>query len=159
MNGLLRSDGELLKTAKSELDKMPSGKVALKLKAIIAVSEHPAKTVAGIFGCSVGTLRNWVNRFASGGIGGLIDKKRKPRRSKLDRAQTDETLQLLDSHSQRWTLKILRGEIRKRFGIDISLNGIWKMLKREGYSHLSPRPVHYKQDKRDIGEFKKNFPN
>ena len=153
MNRLLRSDKKLLQTARLELNRLPFGKEALRLRAITALHDNPAQTVAKMFGCSVGTLRNWVLRFASEGVKGLTDKKKKPRRSKLNRSQTDEILRLVDTSSKRWTLLALRNEIKRRFDIDISLNGVWKMLRRENYAHVSARPVHHKQKKGGVKAF------
>jgi transposase len=53
-------------------------------------------------------------------------------------------------------MKALRLMALKEFNVEMSLVGIWKNVKKMNFSHIAPRPLHYKQDKQKLEEFKKN---
>jgi transposase len=56
---------------------------------------------------------------------------------------------------RRIDLKVL---IACRFGVAYHQRGVGKLLKALGFSHISARPRHPKQDERIVAAFKKTSP-
>ena len=159
MNRLIKSNTDIVRRAEEALKELPFCLQAVKLKAIIALGTADILEVARITCYSPNSLRNWVKRFNSEGLPGLYTRPRKYRPPKLTEPQTAELLGLLDDGKKNWTLRMLKEEISNRFNVSMSINGIWLLLKRKGYSHITARPVHYKQQKGDIEGFKKKSRN
>jgi transposase len=87
----------------------------------------------------------------------LETKPRAAKKSKLNEQRTKELIRLITaSDGQNWTLLKLQKLIQKKYGIEISKAGIWKILKKLGFSHITARPIHHKQDREKLEEFKKN---
>ena len=55
----------------------------------------------------------------------------------------------------RWRRVDLQRVIKQRFGVDYHERTVGKVLKALGFSHISARPQHPKQDERIIAAFKK----
>ena len=51
-----------------------------------------------------------------------------------------------------------RGVIARRFGVAYHERSVGKLLKALGFSHISARPRHPKQDERIVAAFKKTSP-
>ena len=58
----------------------------------------------------------------------------------------------------RWRCVDLRGVIKQRFGVDLDEVSIGRLLKAQGFTHVSARPRHPEQDWEAIETFKKTFP-
>lgn len=134
----------------------PDMKLALKLKAIAALKNNSIKKVSEVFCVCDDTIKFWVRSFAKSGIDGLITKVKNPRKPKLSDSHKKE-IESWIKESPNLTLKEISLRIRGNFGIDISLPGLWKNIKKMNFSYITPRPKHYKQDKVKFDEFKKNF--
>ena len=48
---------------------------------------------------------------------------------------------------------------RKFFNLDVSKSTVHRAMKDNGFSYITPRQNHYKQDKKVTEDFKKNLPN
>jgi len=57
----------------------------------------------------------------------------------------------------RWRRVDLKGIIAVRFGVDYHERYVGKLLKKLGFSHMSARPRHPKQDARVVAAFKKTL--
>lgn len=108
------------------------------------------------------TLRDWVIRFNNQGPDGLIDRKSTGPKPKLNDEQIRELCQLVEDGPQshvagliRWRCCDLVDVVKQRFKVDCHKSTIGRLLKRSGYSHISPRPQHPKQSTQAIEEFKK----
>lgn len=152
----------LVKQAEKELKKLKNGKLAIKLKVILAYKKHNANIVADVFQISVRNLFLWVNAFRKKGIEGLIDRPKGHYNSKLTTEQLKQIKEWIiirkdyDGNRVNWTLPKLKVAINEQYSVAISTVAIWRHLKKIGLSVRRPRPHHYKADKKKQNAFKKN---
>jgi transposase len=156
MDKIPQINSHLISSSKQQLKILPFSKTAVKLKAICALEKNSISKVAQVFNCSRNTLKNWVKRFSEDGVGGIVDKPRKPRKSKLTDKQKSELSELLQDHHSNWTLLKLQKLLNDKYEIQISKTGLWKIIKDLDFSYITPRKQHYLQDKAKLAEFKKN---
>ena len=57
----------------------------------------------------------------------------------------------------RWRCADLAAVIETRFGVEYHVSSVGKLLRSLGFSHVSARPKHPKQDPETIEAFKKTF--
>ena len=107
---------------------------------------------ARICGMDRQTLRDWVLRDRAGG----------GRSPKLSQEQRAEFAALVEAGPEpalhkvvRWRRVDLRDEIKRRFGVDLHVRSVGKMLASMGYRRLSVRPQHPKSDPAAQETFKK----
>lgn len=112
------------------------------------------------------TLRDWVHRFNANGPAGLINGKAPGPRPKLSPEQKQELKRIVETPPDpikdgvvRWRCVDLRYIIKERFDVDLDEVSIGRVLKELGFSHVSSRPQHPKQDPQAIEDFKKTFPH
>jgi transposase len=139
---------------------------ARRLLALAAVLDGMNRAdAARIGGMDRQTLRDWAHRFNQHGPDGLIDVKSPGRRPRL----SDEQKQVLKGLVEvgpdpetdgvvRWRCVDLKRVVRERFGIDLSEVSLGRVLKQLGFSRISARPQHPKQDSEAIAAFKKTSP-
>jgi transposase len=120
---------------------------------------------ARVGGVGLQTVRNWVLRFNAGGPEGLIDPKPPGKAPKLNEAQRQALVQVVESgpvpaiHSVvRWRLVDLVPWVWEEFRIRISVQTLSRELRALGYRKLSARPRHYAQDADAMAAFKKTSP-
>ncbi|MGY4103809.1 helix-turn-helix domain-containing protein [Nocardia sp. R16R-3T] len=98
-----------------------------------------------VFGVSEGSIRNWRNRFAVGGVEGL-ESGRPGRRAgdgaKLTQSQDDALVvfvpEQLELGGLLWTLRKFAELTQRLFGVSLTEQGMGKVLRRMG-SHSSAR--------------------
>ena len=108
------------------------------------------------------TLRDWVHRFNRHGPDGLIDRKStgpKPKLTSAERAALQKIIvagpDLAKDGVVRWRCADLASVIRTQFGVEYHESSVGKLLRSLGFSHVSARPRHPKQDPETIEAFKK----
>lgn len=157
-------DLETVAKAEKELAKIKDGKLAVQLKAIIASAEYSVETVAGVLTVSKRSVFRWIKKFKEQGVPGLKDQPKGHLPAKLNKEHKPQVeqwiLEGLNARGQKihWTLKKLKGEVKKEFGISIGTTALWNHLKRMGLSLKKPRPVHAKADAQRQEAFKKTSP-
>ena len=138
---------------------------AMRLLAVAAVLDGASrKEAAKAALMTERALYDWILRFNAEGVDGLIDKPRSGRPPKLDADQRAQVLQWVRQGPDRerlgivrWRLRDLCAEIERCFGIVTSEDAVGRLLKRSGYSHISARPQHPKQDPEIMDAFKKTW--
>lgn len=153
---------ELARKAKQERD----ARVRARILAIRYLRlGHTVPEGAKALGMSERQLRTWVHRYNAEGIPGLRDRPR-----------PGQPPHLALSHLERFQERVrggarvqdgvcaLRGVdfqriLRKEFGAEYSLPGVYFLLHRLGFSSLVPRPKHRQADERAQAAFKKTSPN
>jgi transposase len=117
---------------------------------------------ARIGGMDRQTLRDWVHRFNDHGPDGLLDSWSKGSPPRLSTEQRAELAQLVEMGPDRATHGVVRWRridlqrvIAERFGVVYHERTVGKLLKALGFSHISARPRHPRQDARTIEAFKK----
>jgi transposase len=136
---------------------------ARRLLALAAVLDGKNRAEAArIGGMDRQTLRDWVHRFNQHGPDGLIDIKPPGRPARLSDEQKGVLRQLVATGPDpktdgvvRWRCVDLKRVVRNRFGIDLSEVSLGRVLKQLGFSRISARPQHPKQDPEAIEAFKK----
>jgi transposase len=134
-----------------------------RLLSLAAVLDGMNRTEAArIGGMDRQTLRDWVHRFNEHGPDGLKDDWARPRPRRLTAAQEAELAAIVETGPDRavhgvvrWRRVDLRALVAERFGVEYHERTIGKLLKALGFSHVSARPRHPKQDGEVIQAFKK----
>jgi transposase len=117
--------------------------------------------IAEIVGRSRQFVDEWVGRYRSGGLAGLIPKRPKGRPPKLSAAEQQELCDMLDRGPSAeegiaaYNGPILRELIEKHFKKTYKLDAVYKLLHRLGYNDLMPRPKHPDTDPAALEAFKK----
>jgi transposase len=140
---------QLLSLAKKEKNK----RLAVRIQTIaLAKQGFSCPKIVQMTGYPRRTIQRWVIQYNKAGIKALIDKPRAGRPAKLSIDKQLEFCARVDagpgpSDSKpilygRDIQRILEGE----FGVVYTLDGVYKLLHRLGYSCLKPRPRHEKAD-------------
>jgi transposase len=106
-----------------------------------------------------------VYRFNELGPVGLTDSRRRGNPRRLSEAQQQELARIVEAGPDRpvdgvvrWRRIDLQRVIKERFGVAYHERTVGKLLKAMGFSHISTRPKHPKQDGAIIEAFKKTGP-
>ena len=136
-----------------------------RLLALAAVYDGKEREEAArIGGMDRQTLRDWVLRFNERGPDGLINAKSPGRPPTLSKDQMEELRRVVEAGPDpekdgvaRWRCADLKRVLGARFGVDLSEVSLGRCLRKLGFSHISARPRHPKQDPEAIAAFKKKF--
>jgi transposase len=111
------------------------------------------------------TLRDWVLRFNAEGPDGMTNRQGAGRPRLLNDDQMKQLSEIVMAGPDpaldgvvRWRRIDLKRVIEERFGAVYSERSISELLAVLGFSRMSTRPQHPKQDKRVIEAFKKTSP-
>lgn len=155
-------DKELILKAEEEFEKLSEGKIAVRLRGIIAFGDFSAEEVADVLKVSRRSIFRWVNEFREEGVYGLREKGKGHYKSKLTKEQKGQIREWIingkDYKGRRvhWTLKKLKVAVCDEFGVMISTTSLWRNLRKMGLVIKSPRPVHQKANKEEQEKSKKN---
>jgi transposase len=110
------------------------------------------------------TLRDWVHRYNEAGVDGLVSRQAPGPRPKLTAEQMAELRKLVvagpdpdKDHVVRWRCIDLRGQVAKRFSVEVDERTIGKWLRKLDLTRLQPRPYHPKKDLAAQEIFKKTL--
>lgn len=132
-----------------------------RLQAIRMIFDHSVPQAATLLGISERTLRSWLVKFNQIGPDALINKPRPGQPTRLKPEMVDCFKQRIcgGARPQDNVCSLRAKDIRRilvsEFGADYSLNGVYFLLHRLGFSSLVPRPYHPKADKSAQENFKK----
>ncbi len=138
-----------------------------RLLAIAAVYEGMSREQAAkLAGMDRQTLRDWVHRFNAEGPDGLTDRLAPGAARRLTPDQEAAFVALVEAgpaaadlpHLARWRCLDLKAIIFERWGVDYHERSIGKLLERLGFSHITARPRHRRQDTETLEAFKKTSP-
>jgi transposase len=120
---------------------------------LLALEEQETLGIIKALGRSRGFVQRWAYAYRDGGIAAIIPKPRGGSKPKMTPAQQQAFLQRFQAGPTPADagVCVLRGRDAQRiarveFGVNYSLNGLYKLLHRHGLSYLQPRPRHRKQD-------------
>ena len=134
-----------------------------RLLSLAAVYDGMSRTQAArIGGMDRQTLRHWVLRFNKDGPDGLFDRWSPGPARRLSDDQLRELATIVETGPDvqtdgvvRWRRVDLQAVIKERFGVEYGERWVSQILHDLGFSHISARPQHPKQDERVIEAFKK----
>jgi transposase len=131
------------------------GENGRRLQAIISAKKYGVSQVAKTHNISRETLMRWISRFKAEGVAGFGIRSGRGRRYKLSEEQQSKIKEYIGLEGARLTWKKLQFTIKQLFGVEISRATAHRLLKRLGFSYITARPMHYKQDLATQEEFKK----
>jgi transposase len=115
---------------------------------VLAKQGRTATDIADALGCSLKAVTNWVSQYNTGGIEALHERPRSGRPPLLDPAHYPRLKRRLgDPPRPEDAVCTLRGTdvrqiLEREFGVSMSLQAVYDLLHRLGYSSLMPRPQH-----------------
>ncbi len=120
---------------------------------------------AQIGGTDTQGLRRWVLRFNEDGPDGLVDRWSSGPARRLSDDQLRQLAEIVETGPAlerdgvvRWRRVDLQAVIKERFGVEYGERWVSQILHDLGFSHLSARPQHPRQDPAVIAAFKKTSP-
>ena len=119
----------------------------------LVLEDVPRQQAAEQCGMDRQTLRDWVHRYNEDGVAGLRSRPSPGRAPLLTPEQKAELRALVlagpdpERHRVvRWRCVDLRGEIVRRFGVEVHESTVAEWLHQLGLTRLQPRPYHPKKD-------------
>ena len=136
-----------------------------RLLALASIYDGSSRSAAAkMVGVGVQIIRDWVERFNEEGPEGLVNRKSKGAKPKLNAEQRAALVRMVESgpiasiHGVvRWRLVDLAGWVHDEYGIVVAETTLGRILKSLGYRKLSARPKHHGQNEYALEDFKKNF--
>ena len=152
--------------ARSHASRCDDGNQARRLLSIAAVYDGMNRAdAAHIGGMDRQTLRDWVHRFNEEGPEGLLDLKAPGASPKLTESQLEDLAAVVETGPDpvsdgivRWRRMDLKLWIEAQFGVVYHDRSVSRLLEQLGFSHISARPRHPRQDKAVLEDFKKTSP-
>lgn len=129
------------------------GSLAFKLHAIVAAKKHGIKKVCELHDISRTSLTAWINCLKDGSLTALYAKPKKPRSPVT--AAHHEIIKGWLKKENNLTINALRIRIEEEIGVKVGNTAVHRLMKKLGFSYITPRPKHYKQDQNLHPEFKK----
>lgn len=151
-------------TALRRLSRMTkSASQARRLLALAEIYDGRSRIAAArIGGVGLQIVRDWVIRLNAGGPDGLLDAKAPGPRSRLNDAQRQALVDIVEQgpvpaiHGVvRWRLIDLAQWLHDEFAISLDATTISRELKKLGYVKLTARPRHHAQNEHEVEAFKK----
>lgn len=153
------SIADLQRLAKRERD----GRVRNRIQGVALVLRgQSAAEIGQTLGVSARSVRDWVKRYNEGGVAGLEEQPGRGRPSYLKEHQQAAFRARLEAGAQpRDGVCSLRGNdirqiLEEEFEVVYTLDGVYRLLHRMGYSSLVPRPRHMNANPERQQDFKKS---
>ena len=149
---------QLLQLSRTEKDK----RIAVRIQTVaLAMQGLTCPKLVEMTGYPRRTIQRWVARYNADSIDGLVDKSRSGRPVRLSADRQGQFCEYVDAWPPSNTATLYGRDIqqilKKNFGVVYTLDGVYKLLHRLGYSCLKPRQRHEKADPLIQEEFKKTF--
>lgn len=128
---------------------------ALRIRAIWAMGKGMGRPEVALF-CNVGdkTVLEWINRFNTDGIDGLVDRLRSgaPRRLSTEQ-MANEVIPILDDPGsvgeEHWTAVKLHGFLKRERSVEVSYPTLVRYLHEQDRHLRVPRPMPEPRDRDD----------
>jgi transposase len=146
---------EIYDKAKNGLMQLKSrGTAANKLKAIMAAYNHGSKKVSEILDVDITSIYKWAVKLDREGYKSLINQAKHREGIKLKNIHKERIKKWLEK-DPNISIIAIKEKIKEQFDINISKSTIHRAMKGLGFSYITPRKNHYKQDKEKVESFKK----
>lgn len=148
-------NSELCKRAKECQIKIGKiGTVSKKLQAIISSHIHGIKKVSEVMNVSRASIYLWSKQLQSGDFEGLINKSKHQDGIKIKKEHKEAIKEWLLSEPNLSIIEI-KDRLKKEYELDVSRSTTHRAMKSSGFSYITGRKRHYKQDKVLVENFKK----
>jgi len=146
---------EIYDKAKNGLIQLKSkGTAANKLKAIMAAYKHGSKKVLEILDIDITSIYKWTKKLDREGYKSLINQAKHREGIKLKNIHKKKIKEWLEKNPNI-SIIALKKKIKNQFDIEISKSTVHRAMKDSGFSYITPRKNHYKQDREKVENFKK----
>jgi transposase len=119
---------------------------------ILAIQGRTAAEIAQALGCSARAVQAWVARYNHGGPQALDERPHTGRPPRLDESMWRRFQERLEAGPQpqdrvcTFRGRDLQHILEQEFGVLMSLQAVYDLLHRHGFSSLMPRPQHKDAD-------------
>lgn len=130
----------------------------------MALAGWEARQIAAALGRARRSVQDWAYAYRDGGINAIQPKPRPGRPTKLPPEREADLRTRLDAGPTPTDgVCTLRGKdvvriLEQEFNVKYSLDGVYDLLERLGYSCLAPRPRHEQNDPVALAKFKSDAP-
>ncbi len=131
---------------------------------LLALEGETTLDIVDRLGRSRPFVQKWVYRYRDEGMAGLAERARPGQPTKLQREDEAAFRRRLEAGPREkdgvCTLRgrDVQGILEHEFGAKYSLNGVYDLLHRLGYSCLKPRPAHRKNDPQVMAQWEADTP-
>lgn len=141
--------------AKKALLKLKSyGTTANKLKAVISAYDNGIKKVSEVFNVHPTSIHRWAKQISDNDLDSLINNSKHQDGIKLKKHHKEEIRKWINKDPNISILGV-KENLKKRFDLEVSKSTTHRAMKEVGFSYITPRKSHYKQDQKQVEEFKK----
>lgn len=146
---------KLANKAKQALLKLKSnGTTANKLKALIAANRHGIKKVAEVFDVGRTSIYRWADELDKEGLNKMINNSKHQDGIKLKKNHKEKIKSWIEKN-HNISIADVKENLEKQFNLQVSRSTVHRAMKEAGFSYITPRKIHYKQDKKVAEDFKK----
>ena len=143
------ADHHTLEQLHEHVHAIPDKRIWRRVQSVVLAKQGwTAQGIADALGCSLKAVKNWGSQYNCGGIPALQEQPRSGRPPRLDPQEYPRLMQRINAPPRpedgvctfrgRDVQRILEHE----FGVLMSLQAVYDLLARFGYSSLMPRPQH-----------------
>jgi len=142
-----------------------NAKVKQRLQIVIYLKDKKnMREIAELLHISLGIIPYWKQRFESGGIAGLKDKKGRGRKSNLNEKdkkkiakEIDNGIVLNDGYRRGYKTKDVQEMIKKLYGIIYTARHVRRLMHNMDYALKVPRPRNKSRNQENVDDFKRDF--
>ncbi len=131
-----------------------TGEISRRLQAIISAKHHNISKVALIFGVTRVTMMKWIKDFDRESVKGLVVRRGRGRKRIIGKDYESRIYKIIEKNPNI-TAKQLQKIIEKDILRTVGIATVYRLMRGLGFSYITPRKNHYKQDKEKVEDFKK----
>ena len=124
------------------------------MQAIIASSKHGATKVSEVLGVSRASIYRWIKELKEGGLQAIINKRKHQDGFKLTNQHKEKIKEWL-LNRPNISINEVKEKLKQYCKVDVSRATVHRAMRSSGFSYITPRKQHYKQNKSAVAEFKK----
>lgn len=141
--------------AQQELKKLRNeGTLFKKLQAVKLAYEHGIKNTADFLDVFPVSIRNWAKVINNGDVSFLKIGSKHKDGIKIKKHHK-EKIKLWIEKDPNISINSVKEMLEEKFKLKVSRSSVHNIMKSVGFSYITPRKSHYKQDKKQVEEFKK----
>lgn len=132
-----------------------NGIIANRLQAIISAHKHGINKVSDVLGIDRTSIFRWAKKLDNQGFDSLKNSAKHKDGIKLKKHHKDQIFKWIGTNPNITRQEIVQ-KLKDEFNLKISISTARRAMKSVGFSYITPRKNHYKQDKNESAKFKKN---